>query len=168
MNSKLAIAAILGIILTFALGATRTTYAAPPTDACSLLTPTQVRAVLGVSVSAEKAPALPDGSHPTCSWSQPGANVFASKRALLDIFGPMGSLSPVDRFNNAKMPVPRVTKTPLSGVGDDAIYITTGASVTGLDVRKGNAVFQIRVSGFPLEQIKEKEKALAQDVLERL
>jgi hypothetical protein len=38
----------------------------------------------------------------------------------------------------------------------------------GLYVKKGNAVFLVRVSGFPMEDAKAKEKALAQQVLTKL
>jgi hypothetical protein len=138
-------------------------YGTPPTDPCSLLTSAQVSAAFGVTVGAEKETGGLD-----CQWSQPGEGL-AGKGALLHLLGTVGRLTPVDQFNTTKMPLPikGVTKTPVSGVGDDAVYVTTGA-LTGLTVRKGNSVFQIRVYGFPPEQIKAKEKTLALEVLARL
>jgi hypothetical protein len=50
--------------------------------------------------------------------------------------------------------------------GDDAVYVET--SRAALYVKKGSFVFQIRVQRFPLEQIKAKERTLAQDVLAKL
>jgi len=173
MNSKSSMAAILGAIFILAGGSSRAAYAAPPTDACTVLTPARVSAILGASVSADKEPPSPfpgshPTSHPTCWWSQPGVSIMTSKRAFLDIFGPIGRFSPVDRFNNGKTPVHGVTKTPISGIGDDAYYITSGGLGTGLNVRKGSSAFQIRVYGFSLDQIKAMEKTLAQDVLAKL
>jgi hypothetical protein len=46
-----------------------------------------------------------------------GSPLFDGKMVQIDIMGQMGSLSPVDRFNNAKQPVPRMTKRPVEGVG---------------------------------------------------
>lgn len=79
----------------------------------------------------------------------------------------MGSLTPVERFENAKAPVPRIAKTPVSGVGDDAVYVTTGMT-TSMYVKKGSSVFQIIVFGFPAEEAKTMEKTLAQDALAKL
>jgi hypothetical protein len=65
------------------------------------------------------------------------------------------------------MPVPLkgVTKAPVSGVGDDAVYVTTGGS-TGLT--KGSFVFQIRVYSSPPDQVKAQEMALAKEVLTKI
>jgi len=70
--------------------------------------------------------------------------------------------------STVKAPVPfgRVIKTPVSGLRDDAGYVeTSGAS---LYVKKCGFVFQVRVQGFSLEQIKAKEKTLALNVLAKL
>ncbi len=58
------------------------------------------------------------------------------------------------------------TKTPVSGLGDDALYVETSGAA--LYVKKGDFVFQIRIHGFPLEEIKAKEKTLAVDVMAKL
>ena len=50
MNIKSPLSIVLFLFL--AAGTTGSVYAAPPTDACSLLAATQVSAVLGVSVGA--------------------------------------------------------------------------------------------------------------------
>jgi hypothetical protein len=140
-------------------------------DACSLLSQSRVSAVLGVSIGSGE---YPGGSSPftgqpnrlLCQWSQPG-NSFGGKRVRLDLFGPIGKLTPVERFNNAKTPVQGIVKTPISGVGDDAYYIVSGLN-TSLYVKKGGSVFDIVVFGFPEDQIKAMEKTLAQDVLAKL
>jgi hypothetical protein len=159
MNSRLA----MGLVVLFFMVAasSRPTHAAPSTDACSLLTAAQVSEALGVSVEADKAV---DKSF--CTWSQQGA-ALKRKMVMLTIIEPIGNLTPVDRFNAAKMPLPGVVKTPVSGLGDDAVYGGNNSRVA-LTVKKGNAAFEIVVSGFPVEESKAKERALAQVVLAKL
>jgi len=137
--------------------------AATHDDACVLLTQQQVSAVLGVSVQAGKQVSVR-----ICQWEQSDAIAPNSKRVLLTIFGQMGSLSPVDRFNNSKTQVRGVTKDPVSGVGDDAVFISTMG--LALNVRSGAAAFQIRVSGAKLtqDQVKQMEIALAKQVIPNL
>jgi hypothetical protein len=160
MNSKLLI--ILAALIGLTVGGAPAAYAAPPTDACSLLTAAQVSAALGVSVEADKPV---DKSF--CGWSQPSAVLKRRKSVMLTILEPIGNLTPVDRFNAAKMPLPSVVKTPVSGLGDDAVYGGNNSRVA-LTVKKGNSAFEIVVSGFPVEESKAKEKALAQEVLAKL
>jgi len=159
MRLKLKLVLITAALSVYA-GGNAGTYAAPPSDACSLVTAAQVSAALGVTVGDGK------GSVPhECEWSQPGAGV-GGKGVLVEILGPMGSMKPVDRFNTVKAPVPRIVKTPVSGLGDDAVYVETAGAA--LYVKKGDFVFEIRIHGFPLEEIKAKEKTLAVDVMAKL
>lgn len=159
MNSKLLIT--LAALITLAMGGAPAAYPAPPKDACSLLTAAQVSAALGVPVEADKAV---DKSF--CTWSQQGA-ALKRKTVMLTIIEPIGDLTPVDRFNAAKMPLPGVVKTPVSGLGDDAVYGGNNFRVA-LTVKKGNSAFEIVVSGFPVAESKAKERALAQVVLAKL
>ena len=138
--------------------------AAPPAHACSLLTTSELGAALGFTVDAGKA----SGEH-NCQWSQAGAGGYG-KGLVLQVLGKIGSMTPVERFNTIKAQVPAkgITKTPVSGIGDDAVYVTTGGLSTVLAVKKGDTVFQIRVYGFSAERAKDAEKALAQDILAKL
>ncbi|MHB8540918.1 MAG: hypothetical protein ACYDCD_08260 [Candidatus Acidiferrales bacterium] len=168
MNWKSTATVILAAIFIFALSALPPAYAAPPTDACSLLTTAQVSAVLGVRVGPGKQEGQLD-----CEWDQPGWTMVRGERVLLHVLGPVGNLTPAQRFNTIKMPLPvrGITKTPLSGVGDDAVYLIRGTSPPELTVKKGDSVFQIRIQGFPrnqTNQIEAKEKTLALDVLKKL
>src|SRR5579872_5048663 len=149
--------------LTFWAASVGTACAAPPNDACSLLTQEQVTAVLGVSVGAG-VKVVPNSSA-LCGWDVPGEKSFNRKRVVLNIYTQMGSLTPVQRFNNAKTPIAGITKVPVTGVGDDAVFAVTPGFGTGLIFRKGDAAFDLRVYGFPNDQAEIKEKALAQDVL---
>ncbi len=144
----------------------RATAAAPPTDACSLLAQAQVNAVLGVSVGPGKA--IAQNSTAVCGWEVPGGTGMNRKRVVLSIYTQMGSVTPIQRFNNAKTPIKGITKEPISGVGDDALFVTTPGFGTGLIFRKGEAAFDVRVYGLPLEQLEASEKTLALNVLAKL
>jgi hypothetical protein len=159
------IAAIVGSLIATPIGSSLSA-ADPGKDGCSLLTPAQVTAVLGVTVGAGQhiLPASPTA----CGWAQPSDSSHSGKRVVLDIWGSIGKLTPVDRFANGKKPVQGIPKTPVSGIGDDAYYITTAGLGTGLTVKKGTSVFQVRVYGFPVDQIKAMEQSLALDALARL
>jgi hypothetical protein len=56
----------------------------------------------------------------------------------------------------------------VSGVGDDALYVTTPGIGTGLIFKKGDSAFDVRVYGFGDDEIKTKEETLAQDILAKL
>jgi hypothetical protein len=80
----------------------------------------------------------------------------------------MASIITVDMFNHEKTPLQGITETQAPGLGDDAHYMTTPGFGTGLSVKKGSFAFKIRVYGFPDDVLKQKEKALAQQVLAKL
>jgi hypothetical protein len=163
ITAKVAIAAAVSL---FFVGSVRVVQAAPPTDACSLLTSAEVSAALGVSVGAGQK--IVPNSAAICGWEVPGEKSTNRKRIVLSIYTQMGRRTPIDRFNAAKTPVQGITKEPVSGVGDDAIFATTPGLGSGLIFRKGDAAFDLRVYGFPEGQLKAKAKILAQDVLARL
>lgn len=133
-------------------------------DACSLLSQARVSELLGVKVGpGEHASETPIGRR-TCSWSQPSPGV---KQLLLDVFGTIGRLTPVERFQNAKRPITGITKTPVSGIGDDAFLMVSGAGFN-LYVKKGDSVIQIKVNGFPQEDAVRIEKILAGEAISKL
>jgi hypothetical protein len=159
MKTKVAVSAVITVV---AMVCARDVAAAEP-PACSLLTQAKVAEVLGVPVGAG-APIMP--SQPAqCAWAPQGDR---TKRALLDILTPLGSRTPVDRFNTGKTPVNGITKTPVTGIGDEAYYTSTPGLGTALSVRKGTSAFLIRVSGFPEDAAKAFEKTLALNVLTKL
>jgi hypothetical protein len=137
------------------------THAAPPTNPCSLLTLAQVGAALGGTVAAGTLA----GSH-DCEWA--GAHGAPGKTLLVEIVGPIGSVTPAERFNTMKAPLPvrGIVKTPVNGIGDDAVYVTTNGTL--LSVRKGGFVFTVHINGFSTEEAKAKEKTLALAVLAKL
>ena len=152
MNWKSVAAGTVGAFLFLTLSSMQTAHAAPPTDACALVTPTQVSAALGVTVGTGEH--VVPSSTTLCGF---GSDT-AKKRAVTAIIK-------VTMFANEKTPFKGITKESASGIGDEAHYITTPGFGTGLSVRKGNFAFKVRVYGFPLDQIKAKEKALALNAL---
>lgn len=137
----------------------RVAYAAPPADACSLLTATQVSAVLGGPVKTT----TPDPKK-LCLWSPGGTP--GPKTVTLSFWAPAAFPSP-------KMAqLPGVVFIPVSGLGDQAAY--TGVQNEGysgafkLFVKKSGTVFSITVTGFPVDETKEKEKTVALNALGKL
>lgn len=159
MGWKLKIATSIVALLPLLMGGPRTAHATPPTDACSLLTSAQVGSVLGISVSAGGL--LSPNMKKTCGWPPPGGAV-PPKRVLVNIAN-------ANVFAGAKMGLVGKSEviTPVSGVGDEAFYDVVGRGIAFF-ARKGDFAFSVRVYGFPPNEIKAKEKALAQDVLAKL
>jgi len=158
MISPMNTVAFAGVVVAFA--ALPAVHRAAP---CSLLTQAQVGSALGQTVD----PGEPLGPK-TCMWKVPNQpNSLAGKKLSLTV-------NPAANFTYAKSPVVKTTKTtPLSGVGDDAIYNTiaggTPGYLTSLIVKKGDVSFIVRVTGFSdLTQAMAIEKALALNVLSKL
>ena len=131
------------------------TAAAQSGSPCGLLTSAQVTAAVGVSVGAAQ-PIANTG----CSWSGPHMIVSVS---LWD-----GSAS---GWGKIKTPLPGVTKTSVSGLGDDAIFSTLGPAdkqFVTLSVKKGNTAYLFKVYGPTVTEQMTMEKTLAGDVLAKL
>jgi hypothetical protein len=62
---------------------------------------------------------------------------------------------------------PGMTKTTISGVGDEAIFIS-GHNFSSLWVRKGTKFLLVRIYGLPLNEAQTKIKALATNALSKL
>lgn len=128
---------------------------AAPADACTLVTPEQVSSVLGVTVgSGERVVA---SSPKMCGFG----GAASAKRVVV-------ALLTLEMFAHEKTPLQGISEESVGGLGDDAHFMTTPGFGTGLSVKKGNFAFKIRVYGFPVDQIKEKERTLAQQVLAKL
>jgi len=137
-----------------------------PGDACSLLTPAEVSAVLGEKILPGKhPPAMPNGKviMTLCMFGPSADPGIEDKKAVLTIITTRS-------FENGTIPMQGITKTPVSGIGDEAVFIITPGFGSGLNVRKGGSAFQIRVNGGHLttQQEQDLEKALAKDVVARL
>jgi hypothetical protein len=129
--------------------------AAPTGDACSLLTPAQVGAALGVSVGAGSY--VTPTFKKTCTW-----NATTSGGGYVTLM-----LQTVAGFEGGKQlgQTASISLTSISSVGDDAYYLAVGDQV-GLIVKKGNAAFKVAVyAHIPVESKKATEKTLAQQVV---
>ena len=135
--------------------------AAAQMDPCSMLTSAQVGAALGTQVG--------DGKHLAslvCEWAE--SRQGGQKKVSVTLLTDRG-------FAAAKTQVGGpITKTPASGIGDEAIFGTTGKVATTLAVKKGGVMFVVRVQGFPIDQpqavndVQAKEKALALQIVSKL
>ena len=137
-----------------------TAIAAPPTDACGLLTPAQASAALGGTVGAGKSV-----ESTACQWAQQGRPGDVLLKLDVNLVTP-------ERYARLKS-VTVGTVTPAAGLGDDAYYSTLQqgrTTLTTLNVRKGNTAVVIRVSGGakPAEDYQAKEKAVAQVIVPKL
>jgi hypothetical protein len=145
-------------------GMTQLATAAPPTDACALLSQPQVATALGVEVDAGKH-IIGAGD---CRWTEQGKAAGANI-ALLQV-----NLMKPQAFEIGKTPISGWNKAPVTGIGDDA-YVTENGKVTfpispAIAVKKGTVSFVIiaKVPQASFEQTKALEKTIASKVLERL
>jgi hypothetical protein len=153
MSSKFRRVPLYVIVGALVVSGFRDGHAQPPAPPCTLLTQSQVGAVLGVSVGNGE----PIGST-GCEWSGPG-----SPRATVTV-----TVWDAQAFAGMKTPLPGVTKAPVGGTGDDAVFATVG-SLTTLSVKQGKVAFVVRVYGVQGQARQEAvEKSLAVDVLKRI
>jgi hypothetical protein len=142
-----------------------TAMAAAPTEACALLSPSQIAAALGFEVDAGKNTL---GTGQVCRWKERGKSAGADA-ALLQV-----ALSKTSSFEIGKTPIPHWTKTPVRGIGNDAYFVEQGKPSFPMDptlsVKKGDAVFTISVfvPKASIEQAKALEKTVALKILEKL
>jgi len=129
-----------------------------PPDACSLLSTQEVAAALGVEVDVGTAIAAG-----ACRWNgrakRPGDSV-----ATLRI-----NFTKERSFEIGKTPLSGYTKSPESGIGDDA-YSVVGGGVVTFSVKKGSAVIIIfvEIPNTSSEQTKAVERKLALKLVEKL
>ena len=164
MDSKRSIAWVIGVLCLLAACDSRAAYGAPPSDPCSLLTPEQVSAVLGAQVGPGKriAPTL-------CGWRPAGQPAGKAKSVMITLLDARGFAATKMQLN-----VKGITKVPVSGVGDEAVYGTTSGLGSTLSVKKGDFYFVVHVNGFPFDKAKgadeteAKEKTLALQILSKM
>jgi hypothetical protein len=158
MASKISLGAVIAAIF-IAGAATPPANAAPPDDACSLLTQAQVSVAVSVSVDAG---AYQGTYKKTCTWNAVSPATKSAKYVTLLLEG-------LDAYQAGKLaPVKTIVVTPISGIGDDAYYLAVGPNV-GLIVKKGNVAFKVAVYGdIPIENKQAMEKTLAQQVVSKL
>jgi hypothetical protein len=70
--------------------------------------------------------------------------IFAPSRRALSV-----SLMTVKSFEIGKTPMTGITKTPVSGLGDDGYFVEAHGMAAGLSVKKGDTCFQVRTRSNP-------------------
>jgi hypothetical protein len=136
------------------------TAAAPVTDSCSVLTPSEISAALGISIDPGKHTLAT--SDIMCNWSQTGASGATAQRLVLNF-------TAVDAFLREKTASGNVVVTPAPGIGDDAFYVSSQFG-TSLYVRKGASAVSFGIHNMRLMQADEwaKDKALGLEAAARL
>lgn len=153
--SKFTFAAIFAALFAFAYVPSRAVAA--PGDACSLLTPAQIKSAVGSEVGAGAA-----GSAKLCQWNASLAPTSTVKFITLLLYSDTNSFEP-----GKHMPAPAVV-TPVSGIGDDAFFLAVGDQV-GLIVKKGSGAFKIAVyAKLPVDKKEAMEKTLATQIVSQL
>ena len=156
MGSKIRIVAEIGLLISASVVVA---HAAPPGDACSLLNAAQVSAALGSAVSDGQAV-----GRKLCMWKATAtAKNGSTPRVALTI-------GDAQKFAYAKMPLPdaKITKAPLSGVGDEAVYGTTAGQLASINVKKGSSYFAISVNGVSMDKTQALVTQLAKEALAKL
>ncbi len=136
------------------------TAAAPVTDSCSVLTPSEISAALGISIDPGKHTLAT--SDIMCNWSQTGASGATAQRLVLNF-------TAIDAFLREKAASGNVVVTPAHGIGDDAFYVSSQFG-TSLYVRKGASAVSFGIHNMRLMQADEwaKDKALGLEAAARL
>ncbi len=134
------------------------------TDACTLLTPAQVGAVVGGAVS--------DGTHvtptfvKTCTWTPSGKSKVVS--VTLNLQTAASYDGGKRQVTMAVAAVGKGTEIKPASVGDDAYYYVTGDQA-GLLVKKGAVSFKVAVyAKISLEEKEAMEMKLAKEVVAKL
>ncbi|HEV2306068.1 MAG TPA: hypothetical protein VGR93_11155 [Candidatus Acidoferrales bacterium] len=155
---KLRLTVIVAVFFTFAIGSVRTALAAPPKDACSLLTSAQVSSVLGFSAKPGR---IISTDTTVCDWPVASLSKMTAKDTK-EI-----EVKILDADSWAMIAPAASGAAQVKGIGDIAAYLGPPTLMT-LYVKKGTTEFDVNVHGFPLDQVKAKEKTLAQDILAKL
>lgn len=159
MNSRIKCAAIAAVLIIACIGGARITNAAPPTNACSLLTSAQVSDAVGTAVG-EGTPLF--AAHPKdCQWRATAART----NIRVQLF-----LKDAQALAYAKVPITGKVVVSAGSIGDDAVYTTFQGTASVLSVKKGDVVFDVHVLsyGMPDDKVKAIEKALALKILAKL
>jgi len=139
--------------------ATDTPVAGPPKqlDACTLITAAEAAAVLGKPVDPGQVP-------------EPGVHSCLFSSSALSTDAVEISITSVADFKPTQKSIPGLTITQVSGIGDDAYYMSMGAGYEVLSVRKGQTTFSTSVllHGASDSQLMAGEKTLAMAILGRI
>jgi hypothetical protein len=130
----------------------------PPKDPCSVLTAQEVGAALDVPSASSKHVVSTQ-----CEWDAPGqASAAHAKKLTLGFL----SASAWEQTRALREQMHAFTRTAVAGLGEEAVYSTNGTICT-LQVKKGTAVLDMHLYGFPPDQAKDRLITLARAALAR-
>jgi hypothetical protein len=134
-------------------------FATEPPDACSLLSTQEVATALGVEV--DSGTKIAPGA---CRW------IGRAKRPGDDVATLRINFTTARSFEIGRTPLSGYTKTPESGIGDDAYSVDREGHDPTLSVKKGSAIVIIFVAipKASLEQTKAAERKVALKLVEKL
>lgn len=146
--------------LFFAVAAILFTAASAHAQApCNLLTPDQIKAVVGVPVTPGQAGGTKDS--PDCTWK----DAKGETRAYV-------SLKTRDNYNVTKAQMQHTGRlAPVTGVGEDAFFITSPAGSTAYLYTLGKKhllLLQANIPNASRQDNQAAEKALANEILPKL
>jgi hypothetical protein len=122
-------------------------------DPCKVLTPGQINSATGFAVGA----GTPIVAGKSCQWISP-----EPKRGIATV-----NFWPADSWAKMTNPIAVSNETSVSGVGDGAYYLNAG-TYGALSVKKGSAVFVLKVYNVPPDKQQAVLKALANAVIANL
>ena len=156
MKSRQRVVMIVSIALALTGYGARAASAAMRVDPCTLLTPVQIDSVIAGSFAAGQAIGTTG-----CSWS--ATQQVGAKKPFVTV-----SLWPGSGWAKMQLPLPGVTKSSVSGIGDGAMLASVGG-FTSLSVLKGSTVFIVKIYGIPGDDKQASmERTLAGDVLKKM
>ena len=123
-----------------------------------MLTPQEVSAALGLKSTEPKHVVST-----LCQWDESGQSSGTHAKKLTLGFL---SASAWEQTKALREQMRTFTRTNVDGLGEEAVFSTNGPICT-LQVKKGSAVLDMHLYGFPPEQAKDKEVTLARAALGR-
>src|ERR1700692_2551875 len=111
-RTALSVAALISGAAAFLLGPA-IAGAAPSGDACALLTQAEVAAALGVAVDPGED--LMPNEMRFCTWREHDKNQMKARNVQINLLTKQ-------QYEIGKTPIPSMTKTPESGIGDEAYF----------------------------------------------
>ena len=158
------------VALALVVATAPSTSAAPPDDACTLVTQAQVSAALGVQV--KPGTYVTPSSKKTCTFElspSPTKDIRSLTISLWDASGYQIGKQVMAAAAAKEGKDPSQAAGSVGGMGDDAYYTSMGDSYTALMVKKGNTVLKVAIYGeLPVEKKKSVEKALALQALSKM
>ena len=128
-------------------------------DPCSLFTQEQVSTALSVKATPGKRVVAT-----LCAWEVLGqSSGIHTKKLTLGLL----NAAAWEQTKSLREQIREFKRTPVSGVGDEAVFSTNGVICT-LQVKKGSVVLDMHLYGFSPDQAREIEIGLAREALPKL